>query len=279
MTFDEALRSSKWWLLGLLALLSGLYWKIVSDMIIDWYSDDNFSHGFVVPFISGYFLWKSWPELKVKLVKPDGLGLLVIVFASAQLLLAWLGTEYFTMRSSLVVLIVGIVLYWFGWEVFRGMAMPILFLLFMVPLPYIIYDMVAFPLKLFVAKVSVGFLDGVGITVLREGNIIQFPVTTLEVADACSGVRSLMSLLALSVAYTFCLPMQTWKRWVIAVATVPISIATNAFRVIGTGILAQYWGAKAAQGFFHKSAGFAVFALALVLMVGLGALLKERMEL
>jgi exosortase len=158
------------------------------------------------------------------------------------------------------------------------MALPILFLLLMVPIPYIIYDMVAFPLKLFVTKVSVGFLKGVGITVLREGNIIQFPATTLEVADACSGIRSLMSLITLSVAYSFFLPMRNWKRWVVIAAAVPIAIATNAMRVIGTGVLAQYWGAKAAQGFFHEFAGLAVFAVAMVLLVGLGALLKDRKE-
>lgn len=278
MTFADALRSGKWWLLGLLVLLAGLYWKIVPDMVMDWYRDDNYSHGFLVPFIAGYFFWQRWPDLKDRVIKPDGLGLLVIVLALVQLLVAWLGTEYFTMRSSLVVLLVGVVLYWYGREVFRGMTLPLLFLLFMVPIPYLIYDMAAFPLKLFVAKVSVGFLKGVGITVLREGNIIQFPATTLEVADACSGIRSLMSLLALGFAYAFVLPMQTWKRWIVVVSAVPIAIATNAFRVIATGVLAQFWGARAAQGFFHEFAGLAVFALAMVLLIGVGALLKERKE-
>lgn len=278
MSFSDSLRANMWWLLGLLALLTGLYWKIVADMVMDWQRDENYSHGFLVPIIAGYFLWQRWPELKNKLVKPDRLGLLIIVFAAMQLLIAWLGTEYFTMRSSLIVWIVGIVLYWFGREIFRGMALPILFLLFMVPIPYIIYDMLAFPLKLFVTKLSVGFLKMVGITVLREGNIIQFPSITLEVADACSGMRSLMSLLALGVAYTFMLPLNVWKRAIIIVAAVPIAIATNAFRVIVTGVLAHHWGAGVAQGFFHEFAGLAVFALAMVLLVGLGVLLKERKE-
>lgn len=278
MTFAAALRLYRWWLFGLLALLICLYSKIVPEMVLDWYKDDNYSHGFLVPVIAGYFLWQGWPELKDKLVKPDRLGLLVIVVAALQLLVAWLGTEYFTMRSSLVVWLVGIVLFWFGRDVFRVMALPLLFLLFMVPIPYIIYDLVAFPLKLFVTKVSVGFLKGAGITVLREGNIIQFPATTLEVADACSGIRSLMSLITLSVAYAFFLPMRAWKRWIVIFAAVPIAIATNAFRVIGTGILAQFWGAQAAQGFFHEFAGLVVFALAMVLLVGLGALMKERKE-
>jgi exosortase len=274
MTFADALRSNTKWLLGLLALLAGLYWKIVPDMVMDWYRDDNYSHGFLVPVITGYFLWQRWPELKSKLVKPDNLGLLVIILAALQLLVAWLGTEYFTMRSSLVVMIAGMVLYFFGRDIFRGMALPILFLLFMVPIPYIIYDMVAFPLKLFITKASVGSLQAAGISVLREGNIIHFPATTLEVADACSGIRSLMSLLALSVAYAFLLPLTIWQRCLLVFSTVPIAIATNAFRVIVTGVLAQYWGARVAQGFFHEFAGLAVFALAMVLVVGLGALLK-----
>lgn len=278
MTFAEALKTSKWWLLGLLVLLGGLYWSIVADMVVDWSRDENYSHGFLVPVIAGYFLWRRWSDLKDRTIRPDPLGLLVIIAAALQLLVAWLGTEYFTMRSSLVVFIAGIILFWYGRGVLRGMLLPILFLLFMVPIPYIIYDMVAFPLKLFVTKVSVGFLQGVGITVLREGNIIQFPAITLEVADACSGIRSLMSLLALSVAYAFIVPMRLWKRWIVVVAAVPIAIATNAFRVIGTGLLAHFYGAKAAQGFFHEFAGLAVFALALVLLVFLGALLRDRRE-
>jgi exosortase len=190
MTFTESLKQYRLQLLLVLPLLVWMYFKIVPKMVADWYNDENYSHGFLVPFIAGYFLWQRWPDLKDRLVKPDGLGLVVIVWGLLQLLAAWLGTEYFSMRSSLIVLLAGMTLYWFGREVLKVMALPIGYLIFMVPIPYTIYDMIAFPLKLFVTKVSVAFLKLVGVVVMREGNIIMFTSTTLEVADACSGIRS-----------------------------------------------------------------------------------------
>lgn len=275
MTLFDVLKKQRLNILAVIPFMVALYYRIVPDMVKDWYKDDNYSHGFLVPLIAGYFLWQSWPALKERLVKPDGLGLVVIILGLLQLTVAWLGTEYFTMRSSLIVLLAGMVLYWFGREVLKGMALPLGYLIFMVPIPYIIYDAFAFPLKLFITKASVGFLKMIGVVVLREGNIIMLPTTTLEVADACSGTRSLMSLLALAVAYAFFTQTSTAKRWVLIASAVPIAIFTNALRVIVTGILAQWWGAKAAEGFFHEFAGLVVFALAMVLLVAEGALLRR----
>jgi len=274
MTLSESLTKYRLQYLAVIPLLMGLYYLIVPDMVMDWYNDDNYSHGFLVPVIAGYFFWQRWPALKQRPVKPDGLGLVVIVLALCQLLLGWLATEYFTMRSSLIILLAGCVLYFFGREILKAMALPLCFLIFMIPIPYLIYDMAAFPLKMFVTKVSVSFLRMVGVVVVREGNIIMFPTTTLEVADACSGIRSLISLLALAVAYAFYLQTTNTRRFILIASAVPIAIATNALRVIGTGFLAQWWGAKAAEGFFHEFAGLMVFALAMVLLVAVGAMVK-----
>ena len=275
MTFIESLRQYRLKLVLVLPLLVVMYYKIVPDMVRDWYNDENYSHGFLVPIIAGYFLWQRWPDLKDRLVKPDWLGLVVIVWGVLQLLAAWLSTEYFTMRTSLIILLIGMTLLWFGREVLKGMALPIGYLIFMVPIPYIIYDMAAFPLKLFVTKVSVAFMKAVGVVVMREGNIIMFPATTLEVADACSGIRSLISLLAIAVAYSFLMKTSNVRRWVVICSAVPIAVATNALRVIVTGILAQWWGAKAAEGFFHEFAGMAVFVLAMVMLVLFGEMMRR----
>lgn len=275
MTFSEALKHYRLQLVLVLPLLAGMYYRIVPDMVKDWYHDENYSHGFLVPVIAGYFLWQSWPELKERRVQPDGSGLAIILWGLLQLLVAWLGTEYFSMRTSLIVLLAGMTLFWFGREVLRGMALPLGYLVFMVPIPYIVYDTVAFPLKLFVTKVSVAFLKIVGVVVMREGNIIMFPTTTLEVADACSGIRSLVSLLALAVAYSFLVDTSTVRRWIIIFSSLPIAVATNALRVIVTGILAQWWGSKAAEGFFHEFAGLAVFVLAMVMLVAFGEVLRR----
>lgn len=275
MSFEQALK--KYWLqlsvTGVLLVV--LYWRIFPDMVLQWKQDENYSHGFLVPLIAGYFFWQSWPELKNKVVAPNNWGFVVLVLGLLQLLVAWVGTEYFTMRSSLIVLIAALVLLFWGWQLLKEMALPIGYLIFMVPIPYIIYDIVAFPLKLFVTKVSVWFLQLCGVIVMREGNIIMFPSTTLEVADACSGIRSILSLLALAVAYSFFIQIPAKFRVLIMLMALPIAVFTNALRVIITGFLAQWWGAKAAEGFFHEFAGLAVFALAMVLLVGLGVLLKK----
>lgn len=278
MTFIESLKACRWQLIALLLLLVALYTKIVPEMVQQWYQDENYSHGFLVPLIAGYFFYTRWPELKETPAAPWNIGFIVIVFGLFQLLIGWLGTEYFTMRSSLIVLLAGIILSFFGYKAFRVITLPIGYLLFMVPIPYIIYDAVAFPLKLFVTKVSVLTLKVIGVVVVREGNIIMFPATTLEVADACSGIRSLISLLALAVAFAFFIRIAPWKRFLLICSAIPIAIFTNAMRVIVTGLLAQFWGEKAAQGFFHEFAGLAVFGLAMIMLVSFGALLMREKQ-
>lgn len=275
MTFIESLKAYRWQLIALLLLLVALYAKVVPEMVQQWYQDENYSHGFLVPLIAGYFFYNRWSEISVTPAVPWKPGFLLIIFGLFQLLIGWLGTEYFTMRSSLIVLLAGLVLSFFGPKLFHAITLPIGYLLFMVPIPYIIYDAVAFPLKLFVTKVSVLTLKAVGVVVVREGNIIMFPATTLEVADACSGIRSLISLLALAVAFAFFIRITPWKRWLLISSAIPIAIFTNAMRVIVTGLLAQYWGEKAAQGFFHEFAGLAVFGLAMIMLVFFGAVLTR----
>lgn len=272
---QDALKDNRWYLLALIPLLVLTYWSIVSGMVFDWNNDPNYSHGFLVPLISGYMIYQKWPELKKLTVEPSNSGLLAVIGSLGLLILGFAGTEYFTMRVSLVFLLASIVIFWFGWVVFRALLFPLAFLLFMVPLPYIVYDAMAFPLKLLVAKFSVVSLKLMGIAVLREGNIIMFPQTVLEVADACSGLRSLMSLIALAVAYAAFSHTSHIKRIIIVLSAVPIAIATNMFRVIVTGVLAQYYGAAAAEGFFHEFAGITVFAIAMVLLFLLGAILSK----
>lgn len=274
-SFVDSVKHDGWYLVLLLPLLAAVYATVVPSMVGQWSDDPNYSHGFLVPLIAGYFLYQKWPELKSVPIRPSNSGLPLILGSLALLVVGIAGVEYFTMRVSLVFLLAGIVLYWFGWQVLKVLALPIGFLLFMVPLPYIVYDAAAFPLKLFITKVSVFVLKAVGIIVWREGNIIMFPQTVLEVADACSGLRSLMSLLALSVALAFFTQKNNLKRIVLVLSAIPIAIFTNMLRVIVTGFLAQYYGAAAAEGFFHEFAGMAVFAMAMVLLVGFGALLRK----
>jgi exosortase len=276
VTFSDSLRQYKMQLLLALLFLAALYRSVLPDMAQQWYEDPNYSHGFIVPLIAGYFVYERREEILKVTVEPWWPGLALLLLGLLQLVIGWLGTEFFTMRSSLVITLAGITLFLFGMRLFRIMLLPLAYLMFMVPLPYIIYDMVAFPLKLFVTRASIAFLKLVGVVVMREGNVIMLPFTTLEVADACSGIRSLISLLALAVAYAFFLKITPLKRVLLVFAAIPIAICTNAFRVIGTGLLAQYWGAQAAEGFFHEFAGMAVFVVAIGLLVAVGACLSDK---
>ncbi|EPR37225.1 eight transmembrane protein EpsH [Desulfovibrio sp. X2] len=275
MSFAESLRRYRFELLGLVALLGVTYGIIVQGMVSDWIRDPNYSHGFLVPLIAGYLLWLRRGDLAQAEVQPNNAGLPVILGGVAVLLLGWLASEFFTMRLSLLIILGGSALYLFGRQVFDIVLTPLLYLVLMIPIPYVIYNVVAFPLKLFVSDVSVTALKAMGIVVWREGNIIMFPDLTLEVADACSGMRSIMSLLALSAAYALIFHTSKRDRIILILASLPIAIATNALRVIATGVLSRYFGAAAAEGFFHEFAGLFVFMAAVALLLGLGTLLKK----
>ena len=257
--------------LGIAAIYSGIF----QNLYLAWMDDPNYSHGLLVPFISGYFIWQQRQKLESLEVKPANSGILLILFALFVLFAGVVAQEYFSRRSSFVFLLAGIVLFLFGWQWLKSLALPIGFLFFMIPLPYILYDAMAFPLKLFVAKFSVISLKMMGVVVWREGNIIMFPQTVLEVADACSGLRSLMSLLALGVALAVFSQEKMSRRVLLVLLTIPIAILTNMFRVIGTGVLAQYYGSAAAEGFFHEFAGMGVFVLAMVMLFACSGVLRK----
>ena len=265
--------------LGLFAILilgiAGVYAGILQHLYHDWMNDPNYSHGLLVPIISGYFIWQQREKLETLEIKPANSGLVLVVFALLVLFAGVAAQEYFSKRASLVFLLAGIVLFLLGWQWLRSLALPLGFLFFMIPLPYIVYDAMAFPLKLFVAKFSVVVLKLMGVVVWREGNIIMFPQTVLEVADACSGLRSLMSLLALGVALAVLSQKNKGAMVLLVALTIPIAIITNMIRVIGTGYLAQYYGAAAAEGFFHEFAGMGVFVLAMVMLFVCSGLLRK----
>lgn len=275
MILSEVFKAHKFEIFVFVLILAALYHSIIPGMILDWKKDDNYSHGFLVPFIAGYIAYMRKDSLVSAEVRPTNAGLGVICLGLVMLGLGWLATEYFTMRSSLVVVVAGSVLYILGRDVFKILLAPLAYLVLMVPIPYIIYDAAAFPLKLFVTKVSVLSMKALGLVVWQEGNILMFPNITLEVADACSGLRSIMSLLALGAAYAFVLHSTTRDRVLLILSTLPIAVFTNCLRVIATGILAQYFGSAAAEGFFHEFAGLFVFAVAVAMFVALGAALKR----
>ena len=261
--------------LSITALLAALYYKILYLLGMQWYADPDYSHGFLVPLLSGYFVWERRDKLRSLPVVPSPWGIVLLAGGLLMLVIGSAGAELYTQRTSIIVVIAGLVLLMLGREFLRALVFPIAFLFFMVPLPAIIVNAVAFPLQLFAAKTATFCLYNFGIPVLREGNVIVLAGTTLEVAEACSGIRSLQALLALGTVYAYFTQHVMWKRWTLVLLSIPIAIAANAFRVTGTGVLTHYWGVEAAQGFYHTFEGWLIFVVAFALLLICGLLLSK----
>jgi exosortase len=255
------------WRGTILGLLIGwLYAPILVQLAAQWWHDPNFSHGFLVPLFSLFLLWKDRVRILKLSAVPSSWGLLIIIFALCLLVAGVLGAELFLSRISLLVLLAGLIIFFRGWPLFRAVLFPWAFLFLMIPIPAIIFNQITFPLQLLASKLAASILPLLGVPVLREGNIINLPAMPLEVAEACSGIRSLLSLATLSIVYGYLMESRIWIRVLLAIASIPIAVAANSLRIVGTGLLVQYWGQDAAEGFFHSFSGWLVFVFSLILL-------------
>ncbi len=258
---------------GLLAALVLLYSPVLPPLISQWANDDDYTHGFLILPLALYFAWEKRGLLAALSPSASIGGAGLLAAGLVMLVVGSVGAELFLQRFSLVVSVAGLVWLILGASFLRELAFPLAFLVFMIPLPAIVMNAVAFPLQLFAAQSATFCMEVAGIPVLREGNTIVLTNTTLEVVEACSGIRSLQALLALGAVYGYFTQKAVWKRWALLVLSIPIAILANAFRVAGTGFLAHFIGPEAAQGFYHSFAGWIVFGVAFVLMLGAGTLL------
>jgi exosortase len=254
-------------------LLGWLYQPVLVGLARQWWDEADYSHGFLVPLLSAYFVWERRERLRALAPNPSAWGLVLLVAGAGLLLLGHVAAELFTMRVSLLVILAGLVLYLRGREHLRMLAFPIFFLIFMIPPPAIVFNAITFPLQLFAARTAAASLELLAVPVLREGNLITLAHTTLEVAEACSGIRSLVTLLALATAYASFTQPDYWRRIVLVLSSIPVAVLTNAARVVGTGVLAHFFGAGIAQDFFHTFSGWFVFVVAFALLFGEGIIL------
>jgi exosortase len=261
-----------------LALLVFLYAPVLRGLAVQWTTDPDYSYGFFVPVFSGYILWRHRGRLLGRETRPSNFGLLVMIGAICLLFLGSIGAELFTTRFSLLVLLSGMILFLLGWEVLRMVSFPLGFLIFMIPIPAIIYNQITFPMQLLASRLASSWLELVQVPVLRNGNILVLSSYSLEVVEACSGVRSLMTLISLAVAYGYLAESRRWVRCTLALLMVPTAIVTNAIRVTIAGILAHKFGPATAEGFVHLFSGWLVFLSALVLLFLFHRTLRRVME-
>ncbi|MGH9528498.1 MAG: exosortase A [Terriglobales bacterium] len=267
----------RWWRGATVVLLTGwVYFHILVHLAGQWWKDPNFSHGFFVPIFSLFLLWEDRVRLSNIPSVPSFWGLPILVFGVVVLILGVLGAELFLSRVSLLLVIAGLIIFFQGWRFFRAVLFPWAFLLLMIPIPAIVFNQITFPLQLLASRVAAAVLPLAGVPVFREGNIINLPAMPLEVAEACSGIRSLLSLTTLAIIYGYLMEKRIWVRVVLAVASIPIAVAANSFRIVGTGLLVQYWDPDKAQGFFHEFSGWLVFVVSLLMLYLVHQMLKLR---
>lgn len=249
---------------GLVGLLFALnYYRVVGKLFIDWWQIPDDSHGFLVPLFAGYLVWLRRERIRRTQIVPTWNGVLVITFGLALLLFGDLGAELFLARFSIVVVLTGFTICFGGWALLRELRFPLLVLLIAIPVPAILLNNITLPLQVFASKVASNLLPLFGVPVLREGNVIQLPAVKLEVAEACSGIRSLVSLFAMSVFYGYFAEKSYLRRALLVVLSVPIAIAANSLRIVGTGLCVQYWDVDKAMGFFHEFSGWVMFLVSL----------------
>lgn len=244
-------------------LLFLMYWKIAVKLVTDWYQIADYSHGFLVPFFVAFLLWDKRLKLRTMIVKPSWGGIWLVLLGVMTLFFGVYGAELFLSRFSFLLLLSGLVWTFCGRAILREVLFPIAVLMLAIPFPAIVFNQITFPLQLLASQMASSLLPLMGVPVFREGNVIQLPVMKLEVAEACSGIRSLMSLFTLAVFYGYFLEKTTARRWLMALASIPIAVCANALRIVGTGLCVQYWDPSKAEGFFHEFSGWVMFVISL----------------
>jgi exosortase len=262
-----SLRTEDWLPYAILALLLvAIYYRVAAKLVFDWYDIPDYSHGFLVPLFSLFLLWDKRDILRATPIAQSWKGLLLVVPGICVLILGIYGADLFLSRTSLILLLGGLVWTFAGRAMLNAIKFPLLALLLAIPFPAIVFSQITFPLQLLATQLASAILPLFGVPVLHDGNVIQLPVMKLEVAEACSGIRSLMSLFTLAVFYGYFLEKKTSRRMFLAFASIPIAVAANAFRIVGTGLCVQFWDPEKALGFFHEFSGWVMFCVSLFML-------------
>jgi len=264
----QTLKPFGWQGLLLVAVLILLYASVLKLLVYQWYIDPDYSHGFLVPVLSAFLIWQRRDTLRLIPRQPSPWGMVIVAGSMGLLFLGSLGAELSMARLSMLGTICGLIVYFAGSKFLRAMAFPLAFLLFAIPIPVVVYNSIVFPLQFIASRFAVRSLEIINLfPVMREGNVLVLPQMRLEVVEACSGIRSLMSLLALAAGYGYLVERSIPVRCFMIIAMVPLAIVSNGTRVMITAVMANYLGPKAAEGFMHEFSGWVIFVVATVLFL------------
>jgi len=266
-------RKTRWQLAILTLLTLCLYAPTLAHLVAQW-TDPYFGHGFFVPVFSAFVIWQDRARLRRIASAPSWFGALILAFALCLLILGEMGVELFTARVSLLIAVAGLIPLFRGWSCFRALLFPWAFLFLMVPIPAILFNQITFPLQFLASRLAAATLSLLSVPVLLQGNVIELAHTRLEVAEACSGIRSLLSLTTLAIIYGYLIERRIGVRIVLALAAIPIAVVANSIRIIGTGLLVHYLDSDAAEGPLHAWWGVIIFVISLAMLYALHAAIR-----
>src|SRR5258708_30185338 len=254
-------------LLVVVAILAGvLYWPVLRELVFEWWENPDYTHGFLVPVFAGFVVWATRNRYKTIPLLPSNFGLMFMFAAIVLLLLGTLAADEFSTRISICVLLAGMVVYLCGWTMLRALAFPLWYLTLAIPLPGIIYGQITFPLQLLASRIGARLIELTGVPVFREGNLFPVPNYSVEVAQACSGIRSLLTLMALAVRYAYFADSRRWLRILLLLLMIPLAVFTHALRIMVSCLVGNRFGAEYAEGFLHAFSGWLIYLVALALM-------------
>lgn len=256
------------WIAGLIALA---YAPVLTGLFHQWHSNEDMGHGLFVPLFAGYVVWERRKALSAAVADrsdPRGrtIGMILMCWAFIQLIGALLAAELYLQRTAFLVSVTGAVLYLGGTRVLRVAAFPLGLMMLAIPLPGLILKSVTFPLQLLSSQIAEYTLELIGYTVIRDGNILELAGQQLSVAEACSGIRAILSLSFFSVCYAYLCETRRWVRLVLLAATIPVAVIANAGRVVLIGIIGEI-DPKLASGFLHTASGWAIFVISVALLL------------
>jgi len=259
-------------IIGLTLVVAGLaaaFWRVAAGLVSVWMRDETYSHGLLMVPLAIYVVWRQREELARLPRRPSAAGLAVLAGSLLALGAGVSCAAPLVARLALLCALAGVVAcFWSGRHV-KAVSFAFVLLLLAIPLPEAVFARITPPLQMLAARFGEAALTALQIPVFREGTFIVLAKATLEVAEACSGIRSLVSLVALAAIWGYVSESPLWLRWLLAAASVPIAIVANGIRVAGTGVAAHFCGPAAAQGFFHSFSGWLVFLVAVALLLGL----------
>jgi exosortase len=259
-----------------LGVLVVAYSGVFGQLVDVWKTDPAYSHGFLIPVLSAFLVWRRRESLKGLSDRPSLTGVFFVLVGTISFVLGEVSGLNFLKEVSILFIVSGFVAGWWGIKILKEIRFPVLFLFFMIPLPFIVFNAVSFRLQVLAARSASGILEWLNIPVYRDGNIIILPHISLDVEKACSGIQSLMSLLAISVLMAYLLNYRGWKSWIFALSAIPIAVVTNIIRITGTGILSHHWGPAPAQGFLHAFSGWVLFIAALLILWAESRLMRTK---